>query len=174
LQDIRDELASEITGERLPDHDSENLGVLAILRKRVAETISFGLTTTAHSLRDDPPDTPKLKLYPLLLHIRILLLELIGEAERNDRKTLVVELRVDLRELRLASEDSFGMAGKHVRDLRHGRDAPNGLGAMDIGKEGEVAGVFESAGDEPGLGKVVLHDSAVSSEAEVEDWDQRS
>ena len=37
LKDIRNELATEVTGERLADDHAEDIGILAVFRERIAE-----------------------------------------------------------------------------------------------------------------------------------------
>lgn len=45
---------------------------------------------------------------------------------------------------------------------------------MDVGQQGVVSGVFKCSGDHSSLRQVVLHDSSVSVETEIQDCDTLS
>ncbi len=148
-----------------------------------------------HLLRDNPPNTPELELHPLLLDVRVLLLDLVGKSEGNDGQSSLIKLYyvsnyvsndhyegltermltgVFFVELGLPLEYRAGLVSDSVGNSSHGRHGPCWQGLMNVGQNGEVAGVLECSRDETGLGQVVLHDSAVPSEAEVEEVEHLS
>ena len=113
-------------------------------------------------LGDDPSNTSQLLLNPSLLYIRELLLNLVREPETDNRKTFKVVLCVFLVEWRVTRCDQF-------RGGIDGVKSTGRFGFMDLGKYSEVTRVLESSRDHSGFGQVILHDSPVSVESEVED-----
>jgi hypothetical protein len=165
LENIGNELAAEITGQRLADDNTEDFRVLAVLRKGVATSSALnpGYPRLRYSLGNNPPNRPELRLHPCLLDVRVLCLELVGKPERDNRETLVVELGI------LFSKRSVTL-GDLSSSTRDSSTSRLWLGAMDIGEASVVARVLQGARDESRFGEVVLHDAAITSESEVDDY----
>lgn len=114
------------------------------------------------SLGHDPPNRSQLRLHPSLLHMRVLLLDLVGEPERDDWEAFIVELGIGLVERLVASDHRLSSAVQSV-------ECTGGLRNVDLREDGEIPRVGESSGDEAGFRQVVLHDSSVAAESEVQD-----
>jgi hypothetical protein len=114
-------------------------------------------------LWNDPSNTSQLLLYPSLLYIRELLLDLIRKSETDNRQTFEVVLCILLVEWRMARCDGFGSRIDRV-------ESAGGLGFVDLGKDCEIARILEGSGDHSSFSQIILHDSPVPIETEVEDW----
>ena len=110
------------------------------------------------TLWHDPSEDTELRLDPRLLDAGVFDLEVVAEAERDDGKTRRVVLRVCLGE---ALECNFDLARRSALDR-----------PVIVRKKCVVARILQSASEKARLGQVVLHDTAVAVEAEVQDWDQ--
>jgi hypothetical protein len=114
-------------------------------------------------LWNDPSDTSQLLLYPSLLYVRELLLDLVRESETDNRQTFEVILCILLIEWRMTRCDGFGSRIDCVKSA--GR-----LGFVDLGKDCVIARILEGSGDHSSFGQIILHDSPIPIETEVEDW----
>lgn len=133
LDDVRDELPLKIPTKALADHHSQDFGLLAGRRQRI--------------VGHDPANRPELLLHPALLHVWVLLLDLIREAETDHGQAGTVERRVRV------------VLGLGVFD-----------GDVDLRKNCEEAALLERAGEDARLRQVGVDYAAVPAEAEVEDW----